>query len=248
MKNNKKGKILNLKLIIFLVIVLIIARMTILLLGNGKISSLEGYLYSFAAAATGSDATSGNASSCDATSGNASSCDATSGNATSGNASNCDATSSNATSGNASNCDATSGNATSCNVPSSNPINSDTQNNKAQTTTKKENVVTNKETEIEQEETADEIESEVIEEDVENINTEVIEPTEKDKNMVAGEQKEVVSFLESHKTYVMIIGMCVLAIVFVTIIIIVDKRGIQKRKMQKQNVEVDEQPKAMKED
>ena len=95
---------------------------------------------------------------------------------------------------------------------------------------------------------ADETESEEIEEDIANIDTEVIAQTEKDKNMVASEQKEVVSFLESHKTYIMIIGMCVLAIVFVSIIIIVDKRGIKKRKMQKQNVEVDEQPKAMKED
>ena len=248
MKNNKKGKILNLKLIIFLVIVLIIARMTILLLGNGKISSLEGYLYSFAASATGSDATSGNATSGNATSGNATSCDATSSNATSGNATSSNATSGNATSGNVPSCNATSGNATSGNVPSSNPINSATQDNKAQPTTKNESVLTNKETEIEQEEVADETESEEIEEDIANIDTEVIAQTEKDKNMVASEQKEVVSFLESHKTYIMIIGMCVLAIVFVSIIIIVDKRGIKKRKMQKQNVEVDEQPKAMKED
>lgn len=228
MKNSKKGKSLNLKLIIFLVIVLIIARMTILLLGNGKISSLEGYLYSFAAAATGGDATSGNASSCDATSSNATSGNATSGNATSSNA--------------------TSGNATSGNVPSSNPINSSTQNNNAQQVTKNECVLTNKEAQIEQEEVVDETESEEIEEDIANIDTEVIAQTEKDKNMVASEQKEVVSFLESHKTYVMIIGMCVLAIIFVSIIIIVDKRGIKKRKLQKQNVEVDEQPKAMKED
>ena len=234
MKNNKKGKSLNLKLIIFLVSVLIIARVTILLLNNGKISSLEGYLYSFAAAATGCDATSGNATSCDATSGNATSCDATSGNATS-----CDATSGNATS-----CNATSGN-----VLSSNQPNSDSQNNNnIQQVTKNESVLTNKEAQAAQEEVNNEIESEDVEDNTANIDAEVIAQTENDKNMVVGEQKEVVSFLESHKTYVMIIGMCVLAIVLVSIIIILDKRGIKKRKMQKQNVEVDEQPKAMKED
>ena len=51
-------------------------------------------------------------------------------------------------------------------------------------------------------------------------------------------QKETVSFLESHKAYIMIIGMCIFAIVLISVIVIVDKRGIKKRKMmaqQKQN-------------
>ena len=44
-------------------------------------------------------------------------------------------------------------------------------------------------------------------------------------------KKETVSFLETHKTYVEIIGLCVLAIILITIIIILDKKGIEKRKM-----------------
>lgn len=48
------------------------------------------------------------------------------------------------------------------------------------------------------------------------------------------EEKEVVSFLESHKVYIMIIVMCVIAIIFVSIIVFVDKKGITKRKMMAQ--------------
>ena len=56
--------------------------------------------------------------------------------------------------------------------------------------------------------------------------------------MVAGQQEQlensdvkIVSFLESHKTYVMLIGICVLAIVLVSIIIVIDKKATAKRKM-----------------
>ena len=65
---------------------MLIARIAIIVLGNGKINALEGYLYSIAASATD----------CDATSTDATSCDATGADATSGDATSCDATSSNA--------------------------------------------------------------------------------------------------------------------------------------------------------
>lgn len=92
-KNNKIFST-SFKMVIFLIAVLLIARVAMIVFGNGKVSAIEGHLYSFAA---GTDATS-----CDATSSNASSCNATGSNATSSNASSCDATSSNATSCNAS--------------------------------------------------------------------------------------------------------------------------------------------------
>ena len=64
----------------------------------------------------------------------------------------------------------------------------------------------------------------------------------KDKN--AKKENEVVSFLESHKTYVVIIGMCILAIVIVSVIVVIDKKGIQKRKMMKEEQE-ESVPKAL---
>ena len=92
MSQKKKNSIItSLKMVIFLLIVLLIARIAIIVLGNGKINALEGYLYSIAASATDCDATSADATSCDATGADATSCDATSADATS-----CDATSSNA--------------------------------------------------------------------------------------------------------------------------------------------------------
>ena len=108
MKEKKKNNLFtSLKMIMFLLIVLIIARMAMVIFGNGKISKLEGYLYSFAASATSCDATS-----CDATSSDATSSDATSSDVTSSNATSSDVTSSNATSSNATSCNAsTSSNA-----------------------------------------------------------------------------------------------------------------------------------------
>ena len=127
MKEKKKNNLFtSLKLIMFLLIVLIIARTAMVIFGNGKISKLEGYLYSFAASATSCDATSSDATSSDATSSNATSSDATSSDATSSNATSSDVTSSNATSSNA-----TSSNATSCNASTSSNalINSNKQAN-----------------------------------------------------------------------------------------------------------------------
>ena len=113
MKEKKKNNLFtSLKMIMFLLIVLIIARTAMVIFGNGKISKLEGYLYSFAASATSCDATSSDATSSDATSSDATSSDATSSDATSSNATSSDATSSNATSSNATSCNAsTSSNA-----------------------------------------------------------------------------------------------------------------------------------------
>ena len=127
MKEKKKNNLFtSLKMIMFLLIVLIIARTAMVIFGNGKISKLEGYLYSFAASATSCDATSSDATSSDATSSNATSSDATSSDATSSNATSSDVTSSNATSSNA-----TSSNATSCNASTSSNalINSNKQAN-----------------------------------------------------------------------------------------------------------------------
>lgn len=85
----------SIKMIVFLIIVLLIARVAMIIFGNGKVSTIEGYLYSFASSATEADATSSDATSSDATSSDATSCDATSSDATSCNATSSDATSSN---------------------------------------------------------------------------------------------------------------------------------------------------------
>lgn len=82
MSQKKKNSIITtIKMVVFLMVILLIARIAMIVFGNGKVNALEGYLYSFAATATGTDATS-----CDATSSDATSCDATSSNATSSNA------------------------------------------------------------------------------------------------------------------------------------------------------------------
>ena len=85
----------SIKMIVFLIIVLLIARVAMIIFGNGKVNTIEGYLYSFASSATEADATSSDATSSDATSSDATSCDATSSDATSCNATSSDATSSN---------------------------------------------------------------------------------------------------------------------------------------------------------
>lgn len=63
---------------------------------------------------------------------------------------------------------------------------------------------------------------------------------EKEYTVTTNENAEVkneVSFLESHKMYIMIIGVSVLAIVIVAIILIVDKKAIAKRKAKANNNE-----------
>ena len=126
---NQKNKFLGkVKMIVFLMIVLLIAHVVIIVLGNGKINALEGYLYSFAAGATSSDATGSNATSSNATGSNATSSNATGSNATSSNATGSNATSSNATSSNATSSNATSSNATSSNATGSNTTGSDNAN------------------------------------------------------------------------------------------------------------------------
>lgn len=63
---------------------------------------------------------------------------------------------------------------------------------------------------------------------------------EKEYTVTTSENSEVkneVSFLESHKMYIMIIGVSVLAIVIVAIILIVDKKAIAKRKAKANNNE-----------
>lgn len=358
----------SIKMIVFLIIVLLIARVAMIIFGNGKVSTIEGYLYSFASSATEADATSSNATSSDATSSDATSCDATSSDATS-----CNATSSDATSSNVQNSEAIkqqqhlqqiqqvveekeeeekttlketvtyrNDELTSkliaeiteseniktiiINADDSPKISSDIF--KAIQNTYKQLVITYKDNEfvfngrniknpkdIDASISVNSIQTDIdiskivksngivvsfepngelpgvakvrikstdtlkknidgnkvyayyydeqnknfilMSEDVKlsedeyyefaiEHNSKYILVNEKvDETLLAGyiaptqnNQKETVSFLESHKAYIMIIGMCIFAIVLISVIVIVDKRGIKKRKMmaqQKQN-------------
>ena len=354
-------------MIVFLIIVLLIARVAMIIFGNGKVNAIEGYLYSFASSATEADATSSDATSSDATSSDATSCDATSSDATSS-----DATSSDATSSNVQNSEAIkqqqhlqqiqqvveekeeekttlkekvtyrNDELTSkliaeiteseniktiiINADDSPKISSDIF--KAIQNTDKQLVITYKDNEfvfngrniknpkdIDASISVNSIQTDIdiskivksngivvsfepngelpgvakirikstdtlkknidgnkvyayyydeqnknfilMSEDVKlsedkyyefaiEHNSKYILVNEKvDETLLAGyiaptqnNQKETVSFLESHKAYIMIIGMCILAIVLISVIVIVDKRGIKKRKMmaqQKQN-------------
>lgn len=58
---------------------------------------------------------------------------------------------------------------------------------------------------------------------------------EKEYVVTTTEEDNEVTFLESHKMYIIIIGMSILAIIIVTIIIIVDKKAIAKRKAKANN-------------
>lgn len=358
----------SIKMIVFLIIVLLIARVAMIIFGNGKVSTIEGYLYSFASSATEADATSSDATSSDATSSDATSCDATSSDATS-----CNATSSDATSSNVQNSEAIkqqqhlqqiqqvveekeeeektilketvtyrNDELTSkliaeiteseniktiiINADDSPKISSDIF--KAIQNTYKQLVITYKDNEfvfngrniknpkdIDASISVNSIQTDIdiskivksngivvsfepngelpgvakvrikstdtlkknidgnkvyayyydeqnknfilMSEDVKlsedeyyefaiEHNSKYILVNEKvDETLLAGyiaptqnNQKETVSFLESHKAYIMIIGMCIFAIVLISVIVIVDKRGIKKRKMmaqQKQN-------------
>lgn len=229
----KSKKITKLKQIIFLVLVLIIARFAMYIVGNGNISSLEGYLYSLAATATSCDATS-----CNATSTNAQLPCATCSNATCSNA-----TSSNATSSNAQVPCATASNATSSNtnVPcatASNAKNSEVVKNtttKAQTTTtvatdkkdEKDNVEIKEDEIVESE---DNVEETIEENIVETEEKSTVLSTEYSKTSGEKQEKEVVSFLESHRTYVIIIAFSILAIAIISFILYIDNKGIEKRK------------------
>ena len=353
----------SIKMIVFLIIVLLIARVAMIIFGNGKVNAIEGYLYSFASSATEADATSSDATSSDATSSDATSSDATSS----------DATSSDATSSNVQNSEAIkqqqhlqqiqqvveekeeeekttlkekvtyrNDELTSkliaeiteseniktiiINADDSPKISSDIF--KAIQNTDKQLVITYKDNEfvfngrniknpkdIDASISVNSIQTDIdiskivksngivvsfepngelpgvakirikstdtlkknidgnkvyayyydeqnknfilMSEDVKlsedeyyefaiEHNSKYILVNEKvDETLLAGyiaptqnNQKETVSFLESHKAYIMIIGMCILAIVLISVIVIVDKRGIKKRKMmaqQKQN-------------
>ncbi len=250
MKENKNKVLYNVKLIVFLIIILAIARIAMIICGNGKINKLEGYLYSLAASATCSDATSTDATSADATSSNATSSNA-----------NHDATSSNATSADANKQDATSADATSSNATGSkvdNQKSTSTEANKEDSITKKNNTsVKNEINENNKIEEANESTASNTLQENNNVEQENVQKEEEttviDNKQISAtdktskENKKVVSFLESHKTYIIIIGMCVLAIVIVSVIIAIDKKGIQKRKMMKENQE-ESMPKALRKD
>lgn len=193
------------KRISFAMVVVALVLVTGLIIKTGKFEKLEGYMYSLAMDIN-SSATDTNATSCDATSSNATSCDATSSNATSSNATSCNATSSNAT----------SSNVTTATVEVTNtPINTNTQND------------ANK---IEKEDNTEKVEEY---DDSKNIlGNNLIEEKEQ---VVSIEEDNEVTFLESQKMYIIIIGMSILAIIIVTIIIIVDKKAIAKRKAKANN-------------
>ena len=150
-----------------------------------------------------------------ATDGNATSCDATSSNATSSNA-----TSGNATSSNATSSDATSNNATSSNITTETIKVTNTQPNTNTQTNINTQLNTNTQT---------------------NTNTKpntskVEEEKEYTVTTTTGvEEDNEVSFLESHKMYIIIIGMSVLSIIIVWVIIVVDKKAIAKRKAKANN-------------
>ena len=224
----KSKKITKLKQIIFLVLVLIIARFAMYIVGNGNISSLEGYLYSLAATATSCDATS-----CNATSTNAQLPCATCSNATSSNAQVPCATASNATSSNANVPCATASNATNSEVVKNTTT-------KAQTTTtvatdkkdEKDNVEIKEDEIVESEDNVEETIDENIEEEniVETEEQSTVLSTEYSKTSGEKQEKEVVSFLESHRTYVIIIAFSILAIAIISFILYIDNKGIEKRK------------------
>ena len=116
------------------------------------------------------------------------------------------ATESNATSSNVQEC-ATSSNATSSNVQECATSSNATSSNVQECATSSNATSSN------------------IEENNEKIEDEVFLGKTQGK-----EKKNEVSFLESHKMYIMIIGVSVLAIVIVVIILIIDKKAIAKRK------------------
>lgn len=200
------------KRIVFAVIIVSLVLATGVVIKTGKFAKLEGYMYSFAAEITNS-ATDSNATSSNATSSNAQEC-ATSSNATSSNAQEC-ATSSNATSDKE-----TNSNETINNTISNNSTNSNTQTTETntQTSVKPSELIT---TEPDKNEN---IQTDLIYDNLENSQ-------DKENTITIGEiteYKNEVSFLESHKMYVMIIGASILVIIIVSVILIVDNKTKKK--------------------
>lgn len=218
MNEEEKSKFKSVKLVIFFLIVFLIARVTIVITSNGGISSLEGYLYSFAAAlsATPTNATSSDvlldcATSSNATSSNASNNCATSSNVTNSEVLNNCATSSNVTSGTISNNCATSSNTTSINKGTTDVTSvGNTENSE---TTEEDTITVESDTIIiENEDVEREPEIEIGKE-LDSINVNKVQ------------EKNVVQFLETHKTYIMIIALCVMAIIVVAIIIFINQKN-----------------------
>ena len=189
-----------LKKIVFALVILTLILVIGFVAKTGKFAKLEGYMYSFATEIV-EFATDSNIYDC-----------ATSSNATSSNVETC-ATSSNATSSNVETC-ATSSNATNSNVETCATSSNVTNSNVETCATSSNATSSNAETCA----TSSDVDEEVITTE-EYITT---------KGQT--EHKSQVSFLESHKMYIMIIGLSIVAIIIVSIIIIVDKKAIEKRK------------------
>lgn len=194
--NEKKIKTNNkvIKILITIVIIMGLILCTDILIKKANIPGLEGYMYSLA-----SDIINGTA-----TSGNATSSNATSSNATSSNAAIPSATSSNATCSNATSPNATASNVTITMTP--------------------EEIKQEVEEELYedyQEEYYEEYENyeEFYEEKYEEYYNNKIEQIEKE-----AEEKEIVTFLEDNKIYIIIIGIALLTAIITGIILIVDKR------------------------
>ena len=204
--NDKKIKTNNkaIKILVTIVIILGLILGADILLKQANINGLEGYMYSLA-----SDILSGTATSGNATSSNATSSNATRPNATSSNATRPNATSSNATSSNATCSNATSPNATASNVTIT------------MTPEEIEQEVEKELYEDYQEEYYEEYEDyeEFYEENYEEYYNNKIEQLEKE-----AEEKEIVTFLEDNKIYIIIIGIALLTAIITGIILIVDKR------------------------
>lgn len=122
---------------------------------------------------------------------------------------------------------ATSGNATSCNATSSNATTETVEVTNTQTNTNKKNNANKVEQENNEEEVVEYDDSENV------LGNNLIEG--KGYVVTTIEKDNEVTFLESHRMYIIIIGMSILAIIIVTIIIIVDKKAIAKRKAKANN-------------
>lgn len=125
----------------------------------------------------------------------------------------------------------------------SNATNSEVVKNtttKAQTTTtvatdkkdEKDNVEIKEDEFVESEDNVEETIEENIEEEniVETEEQSTVLSTEYSKTSGEKQEKEVVSFLESHRTYVIIIAFSILAIAIISFILYIDNKGIEKRK------------------
>lgn len=205
------------KIIVFAVIIILLVFATGAVIKTGKFQKLEGYMYSFATEITNS------ATDCNATSSNAPGC------ATPSNALEC------ATPANATSSDITINKFTQTATPSDVSISNKQDENVCATSSNSSTIQ-----EIDKDDIQVSSDSKNIEEILEkDLDRESKQDTEEHVETIGAnyESKKQVSFLESNKMYVTILGVSVLAIVIVAIILSVDKKAIAKRKAKANNKE-----------